>query len=187
MPRDPRWRRWSARAEASRQAGPIATLRCTCSNVASGSRALHSQFSPWRPPASESRPTSSFRKPMSTITPQADTAIHEKFYSSWMMPDRPDRSCCNKQDCYPTEVRYRDGFWEAKRREDGRYIWIPWEKVESHRNNPDGRNHVCMPPPERAYNGGEVFCFALGAGTRGPSSANDPWHHARGCRRRLSR
>jgi hypothetical protein len=97
--------------------------------------------------------------------PPADAQLHEKFYSSWMMPDKPYRSCCNKQDCYPTEVRYRDGFWEAKRREDGRYIRIPWEKVEQNRGNPDGRNHVCMPPPSRAHDGGEVFCFSLGAGT----------------------
>ena len=160
MPRNPRWRRWSARAQASRQAGPIKTLRCTCSNVASGS-----QFSPWRPPSSGVVSYVQLSQAQEHHHPPADTPIHEKFYSSWMMPDRPDRSCCNKRDCYPTEVRYRDGFWEAKRREDGRYIRIPWEKVESHRNNPDGRNHVCMPPPDRAYNGGEVFCFALGTGT----------------------
>jgi hypothetical protein len=95
--------------------------------------------------------------------PPADAAIHEKFYSTWMMPDRPDLSCCNRQDCYPTEVRFRDGFWEAKRREDGVYVRVPWEKVEKNRDNPDGRNHVCMPPPNRSHQ--EVFCFALGGGT----------------------
>ena len=51
--------------------------------------------------------------------PPADIPIHEKFYSNWMMPDRPTASCCNNRDCYPTEVRFRDGFWEARRREDG--------------------------------------------------------------------
>jgi hypothetical protein len=97
--------------------------------------------------------------------PPADVAIHERFYSTWMMPDRPDLSCCNRQDCYPTEVRFRDGFWEARRREDGAYIRVPWEKVENNRDNPDGRNHVCMPPPDRGPQGREVFCFALGSGT----------------------
>jgi hypothetical protein len=97
--------------------------------------------------------------------PAADITIHEKFYSTWMMPDRPQVSCCNRQDCYPTEVRFRDGFWEAKRREDGIYVRVPWEKVEKNRDSPDGRNHVCMPPPNsRAYLGMEVFCFALGGG-----------------------
>jgi hypothetical protein len=95
--------------------------------------------------------------------PPADVAIHEKFYSTWMMPDKPQRSCCNRQDCYPTEARYRQGFWEARRREDGQYVRIPWEKVEQHRDNPDGRNHVCMPPPSQYRD--EVFCFALGGGT----------------------
>lgn len=97
--------------------------------------------------------------------PGADAAIHERFYSTWMMPDKPNISCCNRQDCYPTEVRFRDGFWEAKRREDGRYIRIPWEKVEQNRDNPDGRSHVCMPPPYRGYQDAEVFCFTLGGGT----------------------
>jgi hypothetical protein len=46
--------------------------------------------------------------------PPADAAIHEKFYSTWMMPDDPKRSCCNRQDCYPTEARYRHWFWEAE-------------------------------------------------------------------------
>jgi hypothetical protein len=97
--------------------------------------------------------------------PLADAPLHEKFYSTWMMPDKPERSCCNKQDCYPTEVRYRDGFWEARRREDGRYVRVPWEKIEQRRDNPDGRSHVCMAPPARSLDGAEVFCFALGAGT----------------------
>jgi hypothetical protein len=97
--------------------------------------------------------------------PLEDAALHEMFYSSWMMPDHPNVSCCNKQDCYPTEARYRDGFWEARRREDGGYVRVPWEKVEQRRDNPDGRNHVCMPSPERSSRGDEVYCFALGGGT----------------------
>ena len=97
--------------------------------------------------------------------PAADAPIHEKFYSTWMMPNNPDLSCCNKRDCYPTEVRFRDGFWEARRREDGLYIRVPWEKVEQRRDNPDGRNHVCMPPPTPSGGGRDVYCFALGGGT----------------------
>jgi hypothetical protein len=96
--------------------------------------------------------------------PPEDVPIHEKFYSNWMMPDRPSASCCNNRDCYPTEVRFRGGFWEAKRREDGVYVRIPWEKVEQNRDNPDGRSHVCMPPPA-SYRDEVVYCFTLGAGT----------------------
>jgi hypothetical protein len=96
--------------------------------------------------------------------PPEDIPIHEKFYSNWMMPDRPTASCCNNQDCYPTEVRFRDGFWEAKRREDGAYVRIPWQKIEQNRDNPDGRSHVCMPPPV-SHRDDVVYCFTLGAGT----------------------
>jgi hypothetical protein len=31
--------------------------------------------------------------------PAADVPLHEKFYSTWYMPDQPTKSCCNKADC----------------------------------------------------------------------------------------
>jgi hypothetical protein len=37
--------------------------------------------------------------------PTSDLPLHEKFYSTWYIPDQPTKSCCNKADCYPTEVR----------------------------------------------------------------------------------
>lgn len=92
-----------------------------------------------------------------------DLPIHEKFYSTWYMPDNPARSCCNKADCYPTEARFHNGRWQAKRREDGKWLFIPAAKIERHRDNPDGRNHLCAPPPNSAYPD-TVFCFSLGAG-----------------------
>jgi hypothetical protein len=95
-----------------------------------------------------------------------ETQLHEKFYSTWFMPDEPTKSCCNKADCYPTEVKFQEGQWHARRREDGLYIPIPWKKVERKRDNPDGRNHVCMPPPaSRHHPPNTVFCFLPGAGT----------------------
>jgi hypothetical protein len=97
--------------------------------------------------------------------PPQDAPIHEKFYSTWMMPDQPSRSCCSMRDCYPTEAAFRDGQWFARRREDGKMIAVPWSKVERNRDNPDGRNHVCMPPPRGSYAPDTVFCFALGSGT----------------------
>ena len=55
---------------------------------------------------------------------------------------------------------------DAKRREDSVYVRVPWEKVEKNRDSPDGRNHVCMPPPnQQGYLGMQVFCLALGSGT----------------------
>ena len=96
--------------------------------------------------------------------PAADVPIHEKFYSTWFMPDEPMKSCCNKADCYPTEATFKDGQWFARRREDGKYISVPWKKVERNRDNPDGRNHVCMPAPTASYPPNTVFCFSLGGG-----------------------
>ncbi|WP_246208301.1 hypothetical protein [Bradyrhizobium rifense] len=96
--------------------------------------------------------------------PPQDELLHEKFYSSWHMPDNPVLSCCNSADCYPTEIRYVDGKIYARRREDGKYILIPVQKVERNRDNPDGRNHLCAPPPSASLVD-TVYCFALGGAT----------------------
>ena len=101
------------------------------------------------------------------VHPAADLPLHEKFYSSWYMPDQPTRSCCNKADCYPTEVRVQGNMIFARRREDGKWLLIPSNKVGRHRDNPDGRNHICAPPPApSALNEPDtVYCFALGGAT----------------------
>lgn len=97
--------------------------------------------------------------------PVADLEMHDKFYSTWMRPDMPTQSCCNKADCYPTEARMQGGRWQAKRREDGKWLSIPATKIEQNRDSPDGRNHLCAPPPdrERVYDSG-VICFIAGVG-----------------------
>ena len=97
--------------------------------------------------------------------PLEDTALHEKFYSTWHMPDNPALSCCNNADCYPTDIKYVDGRIYAKRREDGKYILVPAQKVERNRDNPDGRNHLCAPPPSLSSSSDTVYCFALGGAT----------------------
>jgi hypothetical protein len=96
-------------------------------------------------------------------TPEAD-----QFYSTWMRPDQPGSSCCNKIDCYATEVRFVGGNIYAKRREDGEWLRIPPEKIEHNRDSPDGLSHMCAPSPQtiaNSYGGyppGAVFCFKLG-------------------------
>src|SRR3982074_2288143 len=95
--------------------------------------------------------------------PPQDVQIHEKFYSTWYMPDNPTKSCCNKQDCYPTEIRYVGSTLFARRREDGQWVVVPPQKIERNRDNPDGRNHVCMPPPNHSQ-AGTVFCFFFSGG-----------------------
>ena len=97
--------------------------------------------------------------------PPQDEPLHERFYSTWYMPDDPAKSCCNKADCYPTEIKLIGGDIYARRREDGKYIPIPARKVERNRDNPDGRSHLCAPPPESTYPSDTVFCFTLGGGT----------------------
>lgn len=96
--------------------------------------------------------------------PTADMPLHEKFYSNWYMPDNPGKSCCNKADCYPTEIKYVAGVLFAKRREDGKWLLVPAAKIETKRDNPDGRNHMCAPPPGGSYPPDTVFCFSLGSG-----------------------
>jgi hypothetical protein len=97
--------------------------------------------------------------------PPQDRFLHERFYSTWHMPDNPSASCCNDADCYPTEIEYIDGSIYAKRREDGKYLLVPPEKVERNRDNPDGRNHLCAPPPNVSHPSDTVYCFALGGAT----------------------
>jgi len=91
------------------------------------------------------------------------------------MPDNPAFSCCNNADCYPTEIKSVDGKIYAKRREDGKYILIPSQKIERNRDNPDGRNHLCAPPPGFAKNPVDtVYCFALG-GAPGAGCVGAAW------------
>jgi hypothetical protein len=97
--------------------------------------------------------------------PPQDLMLHERFYSTWRMPDHPNQSCCNMADCYPTEIKSIGGQIYARRREDGKFILVPPEKVEHNRDNPDGRNHLCAPPPSGYDPADTVFCFALGGAT----------------------
>lgn len=103
--------------------------------------------------------------------PEDDVAIHEKFYSTWQRPDQRtsvgDRyqSCCNKQDCYPAQIKREAGSYWYKRREDGKWLIIPEENLEYNqqdaRESPDGRNHVCAQPPG---SNDKLFCAVLGSG-----------------------
>lgn len=99
----------------------------------------------------------------SVITPAHSQHEHHsaagRFYKTWMMPDLPTVSCCNENDCYATEARKVGNRWEAKRREDGKWLSVPDEKIERNRDNPDGQNHLCAPPPMM---GDKVYCFSLG-------------------------
>ena len=95
--------------------------------------------------------------------PFKDAQMHELFYKNWMRPDDPDKTCCGGVDCYPTEVKIIGRTVFAKRRDDGKFIRVPDEKIEKRRDSPDGRNHLCAPHPANAADE-RVFCLALGSG-----------------------
>lgn len=95
-----------------------------------------------------------------------DMDIHERFYSTWMMPDNRSISCCSKHDCEPAEAYQKDGQWFARKESDtGNFTPVPRTKVETERDSPDGRNHLCG---RSGSNGGElsaVYCFIAGSGS----------------------
>lgn len=104
--------------------------------------------------------------------PPEDAELHDKFYESWLMPaeyqgsSRRTRSCCNKIDCYPAQVKRENGRWYVLQREHVQWIEIPEHIIEQNqpdpRESPDGRSHVCMQAsPVDPY----VFCFVHGSGT----------------------
>ena len=102
--------------------------------------------------------------------PPQDQTIHERFYSTWMMPDNRTVSCCDNQDCSPAESRIEDGKWVARKlgRNDS-WTVIPPEKVEHDRQSPDGRSHLCSrriawPWTSKLGLGDAVFCFIPGTG-----------------------
>lgn len=73
---------------------------------------------------------------------------------------RADRQCAARR--HHAGISYVDG--NAGRREDGKYVVIPSQKVERNRDNPGGRNHLCAPPPALSP-ADTVHCFALGSAT----------------------
>lgn len=92
--------------------------------------------------------------------PPEHMSLHERFYSSWMMPDAPAVSCCHNEDCKPAQAKFEDGDWWGRWSDDLPWVRIPAHKVERNRDTPDGRAHMCG----RIYSDGafDVFCFVTG-------------------------
>lgn len=82
----------------------------------------------------------------------------DSWYQSLQRPDRGSYgyqgivSCCNKQDCHPTDAEHRDGDWWArpviiheigKEGEMGEWMRVPPEKVLKNTTNPTGRAVLC--------------------------------------------
>lgn len=81
------------------------------------------------------------------------------FYETWMRPDQPGVSCCNRLDCAPVGgVRHLNGKLQALRTKDNVWLTIPAEKIEQRRDSPNISSHMCSMGPS-------VFCFVQGSGT----------------------
>lgn len=97
-----------------------------------------------------------------------DKPLHDIFYDKWNVPNQgnPRRySCCNKQDCYPTPIKFEDGKYWALRREDLKWLLVPQDRLEQLQQDtvesPDHQSHACISPPSVGDN---VYCATLGEG-----------------------
>jgi hypothetical protein len=88
---------------------------------------------------------------------------YHRLYNGIMRPDVKNSSCCNEQDCAPTEAK-----WDSVRKrwtalKYGQWVDIPPSKIVPRDQVPDGLGadpHLCAPPPSRSpFDKDEVFCF----------------------------
>ena len=97
--------------------------------------------------------------------PPRDQAIHERFYSTWMMPQNRNVSCCNNHDCSPAEAKLENGDWIARKVGEDDWAYVPPAKIDYDRDSPDGRSHLCG---RHFFRNGidelTVFCFIPGTG-----------------------
>ena len=70
-------------------------------------------------------------------------------------------SCCNNQDCRPTEARVKGEHVEVL--VDGDWTKVPPEKILN-TASPDLGSHVCAPNRGAAYPKGYIFCAVIGGG-----------------------
>lgn len=78
--------------------------------------------------------------------PPEHQSLHDRFYKTWMMPDNRAVNCCNEKDCAPAQSKLVDGRWQARNSDDEPWIDIPAHKIETERDSPDGRSHLCKLP-----------------------------------------
>ena len=83
---------------------------------------------------------------------QGHETWHKRFYEGLQTPDTKV-SCCNLNDCRPTQGREKGGHYEVEI--DGRWIKVLVNKIVK-KSAPDGGFHVCAPAnfsgqPEHVY------------------------------------
>lgn len=79
-----------------------------------------------------------------------------KFYSTWMMPDNRRLSCCHERDCAPAQSQRGPNGWQARNSDAEEWLDVPEHKIETERDSPDGRSHLCKTRMPQGWN---VLCF----------------------------
>lgn len=97
--------------------------------------------------------------------PPQDQAIHDKFYKTWNMPDNRAISCCHDEDCFPSQSKFENGSWYARKSDDEAWVQVPDRKIERDRDSPDGRSHLCGRRYGFGNNDFSVFCFLPASGS----------------------
>lgn len=87
---------------------------------------------------------------------QGHDAWHSSFYEKLVSP-KTKVSCCNLNDCRPTESRSSGDHYEVK--VDGKWVAVPPDII-IHIMAPDWGAHVCAPA---SFNGDPktIFCVVL--------------------------
>jgi hypothetical protein len=82
---------------------------------------------------------------------------HEGFYSKLKRKDNKT-SCCNLNDCVPTQSRMMNDRYEVL--VEGEWTPVPQEVIQNV-TAPDGGAHVCFPKASTIYPKGTLFCVVL--------------------------
>jgi hypothetical protein len=82
---------------------------------------------------------------------------HEGFYSKLKRKDNKT-SCCNLNDCVPTQSRMMNDRYEVL--VEGEWTPVPQDVIQNV-TAPDGGAHVCFPKASTIYPKGTLFCVVL--------------------------
>jgi hypothetical protein len=91
--------------------------------------------------------------------PAADMPLHEKFYSGWYMPDNPTNRAASKPTATRQRSNTRAAFCTPGAVKTGAGCGFQRRRSSMHRDNPDGRNHICAPPPKHQLSGWDGLLF----------------------------
>ena len=90
-------------------------------------------------------------------------AGHDALHNWYLTLKQPGTaaSCCNNQDCRPTQTRIVGGGLQVEI--DGEWTAVPQGKILN-TPSPDLQSHVCAPKAGYIYPKGHIFCVVMGSG-----------------------